>query len=309
MELTRLTQFLALAEHRHFGRAAESLGLSQQALSKNIARLERSLKVKLFDRGPYGAVLTPYGETLQRRARVAEEELRLGRAELDAMRGSHTGRVVMGVGPTFVGGLMAQALLRMQMEHPGVEVDCRAGHSALLYPALLRGEVEMVASAPTAAVVADAGIRLEKLFVDKDTVVISARHPLARRRRVELADLQSLTWIMPSQLEAMHLRIARQFAVAGLEPPARIIKTDSIPLLLELVTRGNCITSISRDNVSSQVADGQLVELDVPQLLEARNAYIATRARSELQPAAAALLRHIRAVCRASYGRQSAADN
>ncbi len=75
METRELRYFLAVAEERHVGRAAERLGIAQPPLSRAIQRLERRMGVELFDRHPRGVTLTAAGEVLRRE----------GRAALDAM--------------------------------------------------------------------------------------------------------------------------------------------------------------------------------------------------------------------------------
>jgi len=64
MNLQQLKYFLAVADHRNFGRAAESLGMAQPPVSQAIGRLENSLGHRLFKRTPKGAELTAAGEAL-----------------------------------------------------------------------------------------------------------------------------------------------------------------------------------------------------------------------------------------------------
>jgi DNA-binding transcriptional LysR family regulator len=303
VDQAKLTHFLAVAEHRHFGRAAEALGLSQQALSKSVATLERGLRVRLFDRGQFGAVLTPYGEALQRRARIIDAELRLGQAEIESLRGSRQGSIRVGVGPSLVGRVMPEALLRMHEARPGVQMSTYVESSAVLYPMLLRGEVELVVSAPSADVFVDSELRCERLFLDRDVLVVRADHPLAKRRRVTLADLQNCIWISSAQVGSVWLRVCREFTAVGLSPPTRVLRADATALGKELLLRGDCVVLASRENVHRELAAQQFVELNVPRLGEVRVAQVATRSRSTLQPAAAELVEHVRQVAFELHGR------
>jgi len=303
MDLGKLNHFVAVAEHRHFGRAAVALGVSQQALSKSIASLERELRVKLFERGAYGAVLTPYGEAMLRRAKIVDAELRLGRAEIESMRGFREGHVRIGAGLAFVGRVMPEVLLRMQAAHPGVTLSTWVESSAALFPMLLRGELDFVLSAPPLQFVVDSELRQERLFIDPDRLYVRTAHPLAKRRRLSLPDLQPYTWLMSAQMGSIWQRICREFTAAGLQPPEHVMYMDSTALAKEMIVRSNCVALLSRENVDTELAAGRMIELDTLGLGEQRVALITTRARSSLQPAAARCLDLAREVCFELHGR------
>lgn len=302
MDATKLRHFLAVAEQGHFGRAAESLGLSQQALSKSVAALERSLRVRLFERGQFGAALTSYGEALLRRAKVIDAELKLGRAEIDALRGSREGHVRVGVGLSFVGRIMPAAIVRMRRMHPGVTITGVVESSAALFPMLLHGELDFVASAPPTSLAVDPELAQEKLFADRDHVVVRAQHPLAKRRRVGLEDLREYPWLMSAQLTAVWSRVCRVFTANGLEPPRSLVRSDSIGLAKALLPLEDFIALLSPESVDVELAQSTLVALEAPQVAEQRVAAITTRARSSLQPAARELIALVREECMRLYG-------
>jgi DNA-binding transcriptional LysR family regulator len=239
---------------------------------------------------------------LRRRAKIIEAEMSLGRAEIESLRGSDKGSVRVGVGPSFVGRIMPIAMLRMHEAHPEVQIAAVIDTSVGLYPQLLRGELEFVVSAPATSLTIEPDIQLEKLFLDRDCAVVRADHPLARKRKVSLADTQDYPWLLSARTGPSLSRVAREFTALGLAPPTRVLRTDSTLLGLELVRRGDCILLVSRENIEREMTAKQLVELDVPRVAEVRPAYIAKRQRSPLQPAAAQLLEHVRQVCFELYG-------
>src|ERR1044071_1430161 len=98
MELRDLEYFAVVAEHGHLGRAAESLGLSQPALSKSLRRLEQALEAKLVRRTPKGVELTPEGFALLLRVRELRLSLRDIAREVAELGQGRVGPLRIGVG-------------------------------------------------------------------------------------------------------------------------------------------------------------------------------------------------------------------
>ena len=99
LDIKLLRQMLSLAKHRNFARAAESLHISQPALSRSISNLEETLGVQLFDRTSGGVVPTAYGRLILERGReivAKESELR---REIRLMQGIEIGELAIGAGP------------------------------------------------------------------------------------------------------------------------------------------------------------------------------------------------------------------
>ena len=80
LDVTRLRQLAVIVRHRSFSKAAEAIGISQPALSKNIRTLERALGVRLLERGRFGALPTEFGLALARHADAIDAELGSARA-------------------------------------------------------------------------------------------------------------------------------------------------------------------------------------------------------------------------------------
>jgi DNA-binding transcriptional LysR family regulator len=195
LTIPRLRAFLAVAEARSFTRAAQRLAVAQQALSATVRRLERELGVHLFTRTTRAVALTPAGEVIEAAARRALDELARGVGE--ARRVDRSGRGVLAV------GVMAGAALELTepileafaRAAPGVELTLdphlyddpsaglRAGTSDV---ALLRPPLD------------DRGLELRRLFAEPRLVSLSARHPLASRRELALADLEAVTVVRPA---------------------------------------------------------------------------------------------------------------
>src|SRR3954470_14564986 len=129
MELRQLEYFAAVARHRHFTRAAESLYITQPALSQQIRRLEAELGLTLLRRTSKGVELTAAGEDLLRHAERVLAEVAAARADMDR----HTGiaRGVVRVASTAADApRLPEALVDFHADHPGIQIALRQGSAA-----------------------------------------------------------------------------------------------------------------------------------------------------------------------------------
>ena len=190
MELRQLRYFVTVAEELHFGRAAERLLIGQPAVSQQIRRLERELKVDLFDRTPRLVRLTPAGEVFLPAARAvltAEDAAHALAADLTADRlgtfrlGSITG----------LGERLERILDAFGQHAPGLRVELVSLPVRERLAHLADGRLD-------AAFVRGAGpqesdeIRHLPLWQDELMAAVPARHPLAQQPSVRLADLAEL---------------------------------------------------------------------------------------------------------------------
>jgi DNA-binding transcriptional LysR family regulator len=302
MDTSRLRQYLAVVEHGHFGRAAQALNISQQAMSKAIIKLEQQLKVKLLERGPFGVRATPIGQMLAQRAHLAIHELNSAQAEIQAWRGARIGEVRVGVGLSFVGRLMPVIIERYRQIYPHVHITATVESSAMLFPMVLRGELDMAVSAPPAWMRADEELRQDTLFADVDYLIARAEHPLAGRQQVPLSVLAQYPWLVSAQLGESWQRFCRQFVSLDLEPPRQLVRTDSIGLAKELMLGGDYMCLLSRDTVSRELESGQLTVIDTEWQSEPRTAYLTYVRRDATPPAIARMMKLIRDVCREMRG-------
>jgi LysR family transcriptional regulator, regulator for genes of the gallate degradation pathway len=267
LDAHKLRQFLAVVDNGHIGRAAEALGISQQAASKAVAQLEAQLEVRLLERGAFGVRPTPAGQLLAQRGRLAMAELAMAQAEIDAWRGARAGELRVGVGLGFTGQLMPAAIARFRRAHPGVHISAVVESSAMLFPMLLRGELEFVVSAPPAWVSVDPELRQEPLFAERD--------------------LHEYPWILSAQLTEVWQRLCRQFAAESLEPPKELLRTDSIALARELMMEDHYLCVVSRDTVARDLGARSLVALALETPIEPRTAFLTWRRKHRPQPNAA----------------------
>lgn len=188
MELRQLRCFVAVAEELHFGRAAERLLLGQPAVSQQVRRLERELRVELFDRSPRYVRLTPAGERFLGAARdvlAAEAAARAVAADLAAPATLRLGTV------TGLGERLDLILDTYQRRAPEVRVELR---DAPVRERLARVADGRLDAAFVRGAIAEDSPELRFLPVWQDELVLAlpGRHPLADQSEVDLAELADL---------------------------------------------------------------------------------------------------------------------
>ena len=297
----KLQHFLSVYELRNFARAAEESGVTQQAVSKSIARLEEAIGVRLFERGAFGAEPTAYGRVLARRAKIIINETRLASAELNALKGSTDGFVRVGFGWSFLPRIAPQVINRFRRRRPGVTVSVVSGPSVTLFRKLLAGEIEFVASAPAAGVKIDDALEATELFKDWDVIVMRAGHALAKQPVVTLEELSSQTWIVSLTLHEQWRAVSEVFVAAGLSPPAQIVDLDSLILAKSMLAQSDCIALLGREQVSLELERGEFKALERSEFPHAREGYFTVRRGAVLQPAAKALKSDLVHVCSSIY--------
>src|SRR6202161_1888025 len=145
MQLHQLTYALAVAEERHFTRAADRLHLAQPSLSRQVRLLERELGVLLFHRGPGQSLVTPTadGEALLPFIRRVLADVEATRAEARALTGMERGRLSIGATPSLITQVLAPALVEFHTSHPGIELSVVEAGSRQLVRQLASGEVDL----------------------------------------------------------------------------------------------------------------------------------------------------------------------
>jgi DNA-binding transcriptional LysR family regulator len=227
MELRQLRYFLALAEERHFGRAAESLGIAQPGLSQQIKVLERRVGAQLFDREVRPIALTAAGEALLPHARIVIEAV--DRA-LESTRESALGAGgTLKVGTPLVGRfpVMTELVDVFRSRFPGVELQLHPGLASHSIDALDRGTLDLaIVHAPFDA---PRTPRYQRLGAHEILVLLPEGHRLSaldRLPRAELLGERFLDWprtLNPTLMD--HVRLAT-FGVA--EHPGRVEVADAV---------------------------------------------------------------------------------
>ncbi|THD74985.1 LysR family transcriptional regulator [Thalassobius vesicularis] len=190
--LRQLQYFQALAEHRHFGRAAEAVHISQPALSVQIRELEATLGGALVERQAREVRLTPFGRrVLDQAMRVLNEVRAL--EETARWKGGLSGRLALGVIPTIAPYLLPGALAALRARDIHLDVQVQEAKTVRLLEALKSGQLD---AAVMALPVIEDGLVAEPLFEDRF---------LLAGTQAQLAALGSAETLRPTALRPAQL--------------------------------------------------------------------------------------------------------
>ena len=297
MDYRKVQLFLAAARLGNMTEAAASLDISQPALSKSIKSLEKTLGVRLLERGRFGVSVTPFGQALMQHGQVMEAEMRNAVGEIQAMRGAQRGHVLMGCGPTEATRLLPLALQALAKDQPEIQVTVLYGLNEALMPWVKQGEVDFaLSSVPTRTT--DPDLSHERLLTETATVVARAGHPLAQHKVVTPDMLTPYPWILPRKRELERLAFDDYFVAQGLEPPTAQVETTSTVLMKSMVMQSDALTFIPAELIYWEVRAGQLQALQASGNQWARQVGITRRIKGSMSPASQRLLAAVKLVAK-----------
>ncbi|WP_322047634.1 LysR family transcriptional regulator [Paraburkholderia sp. J67] len=233
MKLHQLRVLLALAQHGSMHEAARSVHVSQPALSKAIAELERELGVTLISRSVRGVSLTNYGRALVKRASVVEHELRHALEDIESMRGHAEAQLNIGFSAVASSGPLPEAIAAFRARFPAVTIRAYELRPQQILEGLREGHLDL-ALISTNSGTGTAAFQWEPLFSVGMIVAARPGHPLGRTTRIRsLADAE---WLTLDPLDDAGSPLASLMRLHRLEMPRKVVQSGSNLLGLQLAT-------------------------------------------------------------------------
>lgn len=257
-----LQAFLAVCRSGQEKRAAQALGVSPAAVHEAVTELEHLCATPLFERHRQGVRPTAHGERAWEAAQRAVAELTQAGHELAALHGQVLGHVVVGTLPFSTGLFVPTAVEAVLGQHPDLRISVIDGTYDQLTRQLRFAEIDLVVGALRDPALAP-DLQQDTLFEDPLAVVARADHPLGRRRRLKLADLQQAAWIMPMPNTPAQMAFDQAFAAEGLRAPDDSLRVNSPVLMLATLMAGQRLALMSPRHVQAEVAAGLLCVLPV----------------------------------------------
>lgn len=294
LTLTGLRVVLEVVRTGSFSAAADRLGYTQSAVSRQVAASERATGGPLFERGARGVRPTAAGEALARHAAAVLGQVDAATLELAGMRDRLAGRLVVGGYPTAMAHLVPRAVARLLADHPGVSVQLVESSTPAQLSALRRGRLEVAVVAAGQGLpdydlegLARTELRTELRSGAGIGVAVAHSHPFAARGSVGVQDLADQQWIVGSNPHG-----APEFGPwPGLAEPRIAFAVRSWPTRLALVAAGLGITLLPGTAAATIPRDVRWIPVDTEGGGLGRTTWALTAA--EPRPAASAMVRSL----------------
>jgi LysR family hydrogen peroxide-inducible transcriptional activator len=249
--LRQLRYLVALAEHRHFGRAADACAVTQPALSMQIRDLEKTLGIALVERRPNDVMLTDLGAEVARHA----ERVLLAARDLEDFA-KHRGRILsgrlhLGIIPTLGPYVLPKVLPVLHQRYPDLRIELRETQTKVLLEELNHGVLDV---AMLALPVTESGLETLKLFDDAFLLAVPAADPRPETARVTPDDIDPPQLIL---LEEGHCLRDQALALCASAHgnPEICLGATSLTTVMQMVANGYGTTLVPKVAVDVEVRD------------------------------------------------------
>ncbi len=285
IQLDDIDYFLAVVEEGQVRKAAQRLGISQPAVSKALQRLEKELGFALFERSVKGMTPTKVAEQFRQRTGVLRGGLRDAVKEATDLHLGALGLLRVGVSPLYAQKLFVPAFVQLHRQRPAATVRASVHLNDELWRLLRQGELDMALSSLPARVPDD--LQTIALMQDELCMVARVEHPLHRQRRLKLADLAQVQWMLPGPDVAARRHVEALLAQAGLPPPRIALEVSNTAGQMRQILRDTNLVSLMNESMLAGEAGEGLEVLALPQARVRRAVGISMLKDAQLQPLAA----------------------
>ena len=256
MQLQAIAYFNELAHCRSIREAAQNLGVSPTAVSRQLENLEYHFGAPLVDRTARGIELTAAGELLARRSRNAMREFDLARQLIDDMRGLQRGEVTVYVNGATGGAILAGVLAGFSKDFPAIRATLLEGSATEALKAVHEGEADM---AVTLFSPAEPRVLARCRIPVSHAAILSPSHPAAASHELDLETLCAYPLAMPDRGFSLRQAFEERLAAAGRQPADVVFTTPSVTIQKELARQGAAILILPEISVAREVRSEELV--------------------------------------------------
>lgn len=262
-----LAQLSVIAEAGSFQLAADRLGLTQPALSRNMRTLEARLGTSIFRRDGRRSIPNEVGRRLVQSGiaiRIAEESASI---VADQVSKGATGELRIGAPPILAGRFLTGSLATFMAENPNCSVELRTGLLHELKSMLERGQIDLVFG-PKSLADPNHGLEFESIMEDRLGLLCRKDHILAGRTSILTSDLEAQPWLMPPRGSQLRQQAELAMIAAGVSSIQIKCETDNIRSALELIEQSDMITPMPIRGIDPYLRDRlNFLEFDHPQFL------------------------------------------
>jgi DNA-binding transcriptional LysR family regulator len=294
LRFRQLAILVALDAHGSLHRAAEHLGLTQPGLTKALREIELTFGMALFVRSSRGVLPNELGRCVIRYAHLMHADLSHLHEEIDGVLRGSGGRLAVGA----IAGalhLLVGALGQLRAQQPALSIELRENTSSELLHQLTEGRLDLALCRTTVAA-APEQFDYVPLQDEQVAVAVGPRNPLARRKRVTLAELADARWICYPANMPLRSLLERAFREEGLALPRYHTVTGStFATMLMLQDDRQTVALMAGDTMQFCEAHGIARQLPVAIRARHEGFGIVTRRGASLSPAATLLVAGLRA--------------
>ena len=292
----RVRAFVALTEQHHMPSVAESLGITQPAVSIAVRQLEDSIGVAMFERTARGMMPTPAGAALALRLKRALAEIRHAVADIASLRGITQGTVTVGALPLGRTRLLPESIAGVVAKYPGLRVATMEGSFEALAANLRAGDVDFILGALRPVEYAS-DLKGEPLAEDELGIVCRRGHPWTKRKHIPPRDLALARWVLPRLHTPNRMLFERALTARGLPPPDVVVETSDLAVLRGVLLNSDLLTAISPRQLSYELGAELLTLLPLALRDTRRVIGITRRTDSLASPGATILMEEIARRC------------
>ncbi|ORM65218.1 LysR family transcriptional regulator [Pantoea rodasii] len=284
MELKDLHYLLAVRETQHLGKAAQSLGITQPALTKCLQRLEKFYATRLILKVGRGMQLTEAGLLLCERAHKVVHMMQVTRQDLQALGAGTAGVIRLGVAATaaeFMLPLLSKDLLH---KAPTARLEVTVGMNDLLQKLLRENKIDLILGFLPQG---NSEFITRPLIEDPVVIAASRHHPLANIHPSP-EQLDAYNWLLPSDNVATRQWLEQRLRSGGYALPRAQMESNTLSPLRAVVAQTQLLSFISRRLLKGE--GGELIEIPLPLVMMPRTFGWQFRSLSELSPASRLLV-------------------
>jgi DNA-binding transcriptional LysR family regulator len=241
LKLHDLRVLMAVSEAGSMNRAARNLRSTQPAISRSIREMEQMVGVRLLDRGPRGVTPTAYGRVLLEGSAAVFDDLRQTLKRIEFLNDPTTGKVRVGCSPLLAASFAAAVIDHVSSRYQKIEFELITAPVEASYPELIERKLDLLITRNVGPV-GDEQLIFEPLFEDSLVVVAGANHPLVRRRKIKLTELENQMWALTPPDNVLGVDLQEAFRVSGITRLRSTVITSAQDVRLALVATGRFLT-------------------------------------------------------------------
>ncbi len=279
----QLRAFLAIVRTGSLGLAAETLHVTQPALSRIVRRLEAQLGVPLFERRTTGMELTSFGHALLPHATFLAEEASLAIEQINSLRGLGQGTIRIGAVASVAIMVLPAVLERMLTKWPNLHVQVLEGVEDVLTVALTSNAIDVVISGPIpeSEEIVQVGVHT---FMDRYSVICSAANELQHRTDLSIHDIIHIPWVMPPAEAEPRRQFIALINRLGVAPPRVVVETRSPSVIKAMVAKTHFLGWLPEPLFAAERAAGLIRALTVKEMAPQRRFFVYRRRRNFMPP-------------------------